>query len=111
MSEEAPAMTPEPMSYTPGPLPDPYYKAGIVGILGESCYAAEQVQAHTAAEVARAVAARDAQWREMLGEPVAWHINFIGDDGTADWVDVGRAMPAKVTGARLVPLYAIKDKP
>ena len=45
------------MSYTPGPLPEPDYQAGTVGMLGENCYSAERMQAHTAAEVARAVAA------------------------------------------------------
>ena len=68
-------------------------------------------------EVERAIAARDAQWREMLGEPVAWQ-TFDGEGGyeyrayeenegyAEDWAKRNPRHAGWVS-----PLYAIKDKP
>ena len=70
------------------------------------------------AEYTRAIiAARDAQWREMLGEPVAWQ-TFDGEGGyeyrayeenegyAEDWAKRNPRHAGWVS-----PLYAIKDKP
>ena len=97
-------MTPEPMSY-----------ADIEAIRDEfSTLTGDYFKSNSPefAEYTRAIiAARDAQWREMLGEPVAWRVRR--HDAPNYWiVFLHKPVDALEDPEREVqPLYAIKDKP
>ena len=70
--------------------------------------------------VAKAIAARDAQWAAMIGEPVAWgHEAFVGGSWVLQWpvrcsqssAKEDCAMYGKAETLRVSPLYAIKETP
>ena len=67
-------------------------------------------------KLARAIlAARDAQWLAMLGEPVAGRSRFHGMDAwahcSADHARMVNSAPNEWPGYEAQPLYAIKDTP
>lgn len=79
----------------------------------------ETMWALVSVEVDLALAARDAQWQQMIGEPVAWRLSGNGHEQptgpqfwrrppnsleVTSWARLG--IPADVT-----PLYAIKETP
>lgn len=72
---------------------------------------------HVRALIAPAVAARDAQWREMLGEPEGWVRDQRGTyegPATLDPLFLLGPLPPDQTsnrGATYTPLYAIKETP
>ena len=103
----------------PQPMSDPERNGRVSDLYDELAKAGEIGHHETLwhivrLEVERAIAARDAQWAAMIGEPVAWE-----RDGGSEWTNLPKEAAFWESlhkdepdlWGKPAPLYAIKETP